>query len=224
MMFPLVYHFFIFSIFSFLVLFRFVFPIVGVLAQLGNSGFLLLGSLPPGIQDPQALAHLAGLNFYLSLYEQDPEMMDPFIFPPSMDGMLIECPYSPSSSYPNSVNGPAFSGESVNSNYMELEAAPNEHPNPNPNQSNIPYFAANANFYQYQWNLFSQYQYQWNLFSYLTYYHYLMGLPFFPSDAIAWVPVPAPYFALFYFASIYPMGGEGAALVPPSTPPGYDTL
>jgi hypothetical protein len=46
---------------------------VGVLAQLGNSGFLLLITLPPEIQDPGTIAHLEGLNFYLSLYEQDPE-------------------------------------------------------------------------------------------------------------------------------------------------------
>jgi hypothetical protein len=145
--------------------------------------------------------------------------MDPWIFPPSIDGMLIELQYSPSSSYQNSVNGPAFSGESVNSNYMELEAAPNEHPNPNQSYSNnIPYFAPNANmdlFYQYQLNLFYYY--------YITNYHNLGGLPLFPME-IQWVPVSLPYFSLFYFASVYPMGGEGAALVPPSTPPGYDTL
>uniref|UniRef100_A0A3B6QDR8 Uncharacterized protein n=1 Tax=Triticum aestivum TaxID=4565 RepID=A0A3B6QDR8_WHEAT len=35
-----------------------------------GSSFLI--TLLPEIQDPQALAHLAGLNFYLSLYEQDP--------------------------------------------------------------------------------------------------------------------------------------------------------
>jgi hypothetical protein len=30
-------------------------------------------TLPPEVQSPQALAHLQGLNFYLSLYDQDPE-------------------------------------------------------------------------------------------------------------------------------------------------------
>ena len=45
--------------------------------------------------------------------------MDPFFIPDSMDGMIVE--FNPSSSYPNSVNGPAFSVESVSSNYMEVE-------------------------------------------------------------------------------------------------------
>lgn len=132
--------------------------------------------------------------------------MDPFIFLPSIDGMLVE--FDPSSSYQNSVNGPAFSEESVSSNYMELEDAPNYHPNPN-QYSNIPYFAANANmdyFNLYQMNLF----YQLNL-------HYFFGLPLFPIS-IPWLPVYVPYFYI-YLASIYPIGGEGAALVPPSTAP-----
>ena len=71
--------------------------------------------------------------------------MDPFVFPGSMDGMLVE--FDPESSYPNSVNGPAMSVESVSSNYMELEAEINSPPPPNPNPySQIPDFlAANAN-------------------------------------------------------------------------------
>ena len=35
-----------------------------------GSSFLI--TLLPDIQDPQALAYLGGLNFYLRLYEQDP--------------------------------------------------------------------------------------------------------------------------------------------------------
>ena len=160
--------------------------------------------------------------------------MDPWIFPSSIDGMLIE--FDPSSSYPNSVNGPALSGESVSSNYMELEEeeSPNDPPPPNPNPiSSIPYFTANANlhyfhFYQmnqffqlqnfYQMNLFFQLQdfYQMNLF-FLLHFHYLSGQPLFPIP-IPWVPMYVP-FIYMYIASIYPIGGEVSALVPPSTAP-----
>jgi hypothetical protein len=62
----------LFAIWAFLVLLRLVLPIVRVLAQIDSSGFFFLINLPPEIQDPGTLANLAGLNFYLSLYEQDP--------------------------------------------------------------------------------------------------------------------------------------------------------
>ena len=71
---PYLAQFILFAIWAFLVLFRLVLPIVRVLAQLGNSGFFLI-NLPPEIQDPQVLANLEGLNFYLSLHEQDPEWL-----------------------------------------------------------------------------------------------------------------------------------------------------
>lgn len=57
---------------AFIVFFRLVLPIGRVLAQLTCCSSFLIG-LPLEIQDPQTLAHLEGLNFYLSLYEQDPE-------------------------------------------------------------------------------------------------------------------------------------------------------
>jgi hypothetical protein len=44
-------------------------PILNLFGAFGSSFHI---TLPPEIQDPQALAHLAGLNFYPSLYEQDP--------------------------------------------------------------------------------------------------------------------------------------------------------
>lgn len=69
---PYLAQFILFAIWAFLVLLRLVLPIVRVLAQIDSSGFFII-NLPPEIQDPQALAHLEGLNFYLSLYEQDPE-------------------------------------------------------------------------------------------------------------------------------------------------------
>jgi hypothetical protein len=71
--FPFFFHFVVLSFWAFVVLLRLVVPIVRVLAQMDSSFFFLLISLPPEIQDPQALAHLQGLNFYLGLYEQDPE-------------------------------------------------------------------------------------------------------------------------------------------------------
>nr|QFO90913.1 hypothetical protein [Cynodon dactylon x Cynodon transvaalensis] len=64
--------FFKISILVFLVLFRIILPLGQVLAHLTCCSSFLI-SLPPEIQNPQALAHLEGLNFYLSLYEQDPE-------------------------------------------------------------------------------------------------------------------------------------------------------
>lgn len=54
-----------------IVFFRLVLPIGRILAQVSGSSFLI--SLPPEIQDPQTLSHLTALNFYLSLYEQDPD-------------------------------------------------------------------------------------------------------------------------------------------------------
>ena len=111
--------------------------------------------------------------------------MDPFIFPLSIDGMLID--YDPSSSYQNSVNGPAFSYESVNSNYMELEAsaAPNSQPNPNL-YYHIPDLAANANIdYLYQWNLI----YQLNLHFFMIYGFFPFPFPFyfyFPFNSYSW--------------------------------------
>lgn len=57
---------------TFLVFLRIILSLGQVLAHLPCCSSFLI-SLPPEIQDPQALAHLAGLNFYLSLYEQDPE-------------------------------------------------------------------------------------------------------------------------------------------------------
>lgn len=64
--------FFQIFIFAFLVFFRLVLPILQVVTQFTSSSYFLV-SLPPEIQNPQALAHLEGLNFYLSLYDQDPE-------------------------------------------------------------------------------------------------------------------------------------------------------
>jgi len=70
------YPYFIFflkiSILVFLVFFRLVLPILQVVTQLTCCSSFLI-SLPPEVQNPQTLAHLEGLNFYLSLYEQDPE-------------------------------------------------------------------------------------------------------------------------------------------------------
>ncbi|PUZ39211.1 hypothetical protein GQ55_9G268100 [Panicum hallii var. hallii] len=49
-------------------------PPLGLLfSHLACSSAFFLITLPPEIQNPQALAHLEGLNFYLSLYELDPE-------------------------------------------------------------------------------------------------------------------------------------------------------
>ena len=59
------------SIVVFLLFFRLILPLGIVLSNLTCSSFLI--SLPPEVQSPQALAHLQGLNFYLNLYEQDPE-------------------------------------------------------------------------------------------------------------------------------------------------------
>lgn len=64
--------FFQIFIFAFLVFFRLILPVGQVLAHLTCCSSFLI-SLPPEIQNPQALAHLEGLNFYLSLYDQDPE-------------------------------------------------------------------------------------------------------------------------------------------------------
>jgi hypothetical protein len=131
--------------------------------------------------------------------------MDPFFFPPSIDGMLVE--FEPSSSYHNSVHGPVSSEESVNSNYMELEAAANSYPDSNQySNNNLAYLFANR-YYFYQMQIHYFYLYQ-------IHFHYFFGLPLLPH----WIPVSVPYFAL-YLASIYPIGVEGAALVPPSTAP-----
>ena len=64
--------FFKILVLAFLVFFRIILSLGQVLAHLTCCSSFLI-SLPPEIQDPQALAHLEGLNFYLSLYEQDPE-------------------------------------------------------------------------------------------------------------------------------------------------------
>jgi len=73
MKFPLIYNLILLSLFITLLLVRFISIIVIPFLNLfGALGSCFIISLPPEIQDPQALAHLAGLNFYLSLYEQDP--------------------------------------------------------------------------------------------------------------------------------------------------------
>jgi hypothetical protein len=59
-------------IFVFLLFFRLILPLVELFSNLTNFSFFLI-TLPPEVQSPQALAHLQGLNFYLSLYEQEPE-------------------------------------------------------------------------------------------------------------------------------------------------------
>jgi len=111
--------------------------------------------------------------------------MDPWILPSSIDGMLIE--FDLSSSYPNSVNGPAFSGESVSSNYMELEEANNSPPPPNPNPYyNIPDFvAANIDYLHF---------YQMQMY-YLFHFHYLSGLPLLPIPS---VPMYVNFLISFY--------------------------
>jgi len=63
----------LFAIWAFLVLLRLVLPLVEIITQLSSCGSSFLITLPPEIQDPGTMAHLRGLNFYLSLYEQDPE-------------------------------------------------------------------------------------------------------------------------------------------------------
>ncbi|XBH64825.1 uncharacterized protein [Aegilops tauschii subsp. strangulata] len=68
--FPYIYDFLLFSICLFLFIVRFISIILLPICNLFGASFII--TLPPEIQDPQALAHLAGLNFYLSLYEQDP--------------------------------------------------------------------------------------------------------------------------------------------------------
>jgi hypothetical protein len=60
------------TIFFVLVFYRFLLPLVLLISHLDCASFFLI-TVPPGVQNPQALAHLEGLNFYLSLYEQDPE-------------------------------------------------------------------------------------------------------------------------------------------------------
>ena len=70
---PFLYHFIVLSVWSFLVFCRLVLPLVQILTQLSSWGSSFLITLPPEIQDPGTMAHLRGLNFYLSLYEQDPE-------------------------------------------------------------------------------------------------------------------------------------------------------
>ena len=60
------------TIFVVIIYFRFLLPLVGLVSHL-DLGLLSIISLPPEVQSPQALAHLEGLNFYLSLYDQDPE-------------------------------------------------------------------------------------------------------------------------------------------------------
>ena len=111
--------------------------------------------------------------------------MDPFFFPDSMDGMLVE--FDPASSYPNSVNGPAMSVESVSSNLMELEEEINSPPPPNPNPySQIPYFvAANANI-----DYFSQMQ-----MYFLFHFTYFSGQPLLPFP---WVPMYVHFLMSFY--------------------------
>jgi hypothetical protein len=52
---------------------RIILPLGLLFSHLACSSAFFLITLPPEIQNPQALAHLEGLNFYLSLYEQDPE-------------------------------------------------------------------------------------------------------------------------------------------------------
>ncbi|XP_037482249.1 uncharacterized protein LOC119360896 [Triticum dicoccoides] len=72
--FPLIYNWILLSICIFLFLCHFLLCLIPIfnlfISCFVGSSFLI--TLPPEIQDPQALAHLAGLNFYLSLYEQDP--------------------------------------------------------------------------------------------------------------------------------------------------------
>ncbi|KAF8644770.1 hypothetical protein HU200_066334 [Digitaria exilis] len=58
--------------FCFLLVFRLILPLVQLFATLTNFHFFFI-TLPPEVQSPQVLTHLQGLNFYLSLYEQDPE-------------------------------------------------------------------------------------------------------------------------------------------------------
>nr|QFO90889.1 hypothetical protein [Cynodon dactylon x Cynodon transvaalensis] len=70
------YPFFLYIIymilFVFLLFFRLILPLGTLFSNLSPNSFFLI-TLPPEVQSPQALAHLEGLNFYLSLYEQDPE-------------------------------------------------------------------------------------------------------------------------------------------------------
>ena len=68
--FPYIYDFLLFSICLFLFIVHFISIILLPSLNLFGASFII--TLPPEIQDPQALAHLAGLNFYLSLNEQDP--------------------------------------------------------------------------------------------------------------------------------------------------------
>src|SRR5579883_2824036 len=65
--------FFKISIFVFLVFYRLILPLLGLFSHLASYSDLFLITLPPEVQSPQALAHLEGLNFYLSFYDQDPE-------------------------------------------------------------------------------------------------------------------------------------------------------
>ena len=122
--------------------------------------------------------------------------MDPFFIPDSMDGMIVE--FNPSSSYPNAVNGPAFSVESVSSNYMEVEESINSPPPPNPNPySQIPdLVAANANmdyFHFSQMQMFDQMQmfYQMHL-------NYFSSQPLLPM-----VPMYVHFFMSFYMRFWY---------------------
>ncbi|KAJ1254096.1 hypothetical protein BS78_K119800 [Paspalum vaginatum] len=70
---PYIVFFFRISIFLFLVFYRLILPLVLFFSHLLTSSSFFLITLPPEVQSPQALAHLGALNFYLSLYEQDPE-------------------------------------------------------------------------------------------------------------------------------------------------------
>ena len=69
---PLFMYYLHICIFFFLVFIRIFLPLGQVLGHLLSCSSFLI-SLPPEVQNPQALAHLEGLNFYLSLYKQDPE-------------------------------------------------------------------------------------------------------------------------------------------------------
>jgi hypothetical protein len=61
--------------FSWSSLLSFLLPLVLLVSHLdlaSLSSFFLI-TLPLEVQNPQALAHLEGLNFYLSFYYQDPK-------------------------------------------------------------------------------------------------------------------------------------------------------
>ena len=70
--FPLVLNFILLSILVFISFFRLIFFVIQLTTLCSSSAFLLI-NLPPEIQDPGTIANLEGLNFYLGLYDQDPE-------------------------------------------------------------------------------------------------------------------------------------------------------